>query len=195
VVAYIGTASKDRRIFFKWIASWLKKAGAAAVHLAALVSPRADLDAARNTLQAADLIFVSGGDVALGMKYLERGGMISYLQQLHRAGKSFLGLSAGSIMLARNWVRWTDPDDDASAEVFPCMGLAPFVCDTHAEKENWKELKILITLSKPDVAYGIPSGASLQIAADGSLTALGKPVQRFKFQQGRIVRGEDLSSS
>jgi peptidase E len=191
-VAYIGAASNDNRVFFVWIKAMLKKAGAGSVRLAALASARADLVKARSLLQEADLIFVSGGDVEAGMNVLALNGFSTLLKELHRAGKPFIGLSAGSIMLARNWVRWPDAGNDAAAETFPCLGLAPLLCDTHAEKEDWEELKTLLRLSGPEAGYGIPAGAALRVKADGSLSALGKPVPRFKFQDGRLQRITDL---
>jgi peptidase E len=191
-VAYIGAASNDNRVFFVWIKAMLKKAGAGSVRLAALASARADLVKARSLLQEADLIFVSGGDVEAGMNVLALNGFSTLLKELHRAGKPFIGLSAGSIMLARNWVRWPDAGNDAAAETFPCLGLAPLLCDTHAEKEDWEELKTLLRLSGPEAGYGIPAGAALWVKADGSLSALGKPVPRFKLQDGRLQRITDL---
>ena len=109
-VAYIGAASNDNRVFFMWITALLKKAGAGTVRLAALASRRADPAKARALLQEADLVFVSGGDVELGMSVLEQTGTAALLRELYQAGKPFIGLSAGSIMLARSWVRWTDPE-------------------------------------------------------------------------------------
>jgi cyanophycinase-like exopeptidase len=193
-VAYVGAASSDNRVFFMWIKGMLKKAGAGNVRLAALASRRADPAKARLLLQKADLVFVSGGDVELGMKVLEQSGTAKLLKELCQAGKPFIGVSAGSIMLARSWVRWPDADNDAAAEVFPCLGMAPLLCDTHAENEDWEELKTLLRLSGQETGYGIPSGAGLRIGADGSLSALGKPVPRFKFHEGCLQRLADLES-
>ena len=194
-VAYIGAASRDSLIFFKWISSLLKKSGAGPVRLAALASRRADPAAARSLLAEADVVFVSGGDVESGMKILERGGFSALLKALHHDGKPFVGLSAGSIMLAQSWVRWADAADDASVQVFPCLGLAPLLCDTHAEKEEWEELKVLLGLTEATVGYGIPAGAALRVSADGSLHALGKPVRRLAWRCGRAEGIGDLPVS
>lgn len=183
-VAYIGAASNDNRIFFLWISAQLNKAGAGSVSLVPLAARRAAPAKARALLKRSDVIFVSGGDVELGMGLLERSGMIATLKELQHAGTPFIGLSAGSIMLAQSWVRWPDAKNDASAETFPCLGLAPLLCDTHAEKEEWAELKVLLRLSGSAVGYGIPAGAALQVAADGSLAALGRPVQLISLENG-----------
>lgn len=191
-VAYIGAASNDNLVFFMWIKAMLKKAGAGSVRLAALASARADLAKARQLLQGADLIFISGGDVEAGMNVLERTGFGPLFRELHQAGKPFIGLSAGSIMLASCWVRWPD-DADAAAETFPCLGLVPLLCDTHAEKEDWEELKALLKLTRAAVGYGIPSGAALHVSGDGSLHALGKPLVRIMSAAGGLRSGVDLN--
>ncbi len=178
-VAYIGVASSDSRLFFLWIAALLKKAGAGEVGLVPLASRRADLAKARSLLELADVVFVSGGDVELGMRLLERTGVDALLKGIRAQGRPFIGMSAGSIMLAERWVRWPDPADDGTAEAFPCLGLAPLLCDTHAEKEEWEELRMLLRLTTATVGYGIPAGAALQVAADGFLAALGRPVQQI----------------
>lgn len=187
-VAYVGAASHDNREFFTWLTALFREAGAGPVTLAPLASPSADLARARATLAASDLIFISGGDVDAGMAILNQRGMLPCLRQLYAAGKPFLGLSAGSIMLARRWVRWPVPDNDAVCETFPCMNLAPILCDTHAEDDDWEELKALLRRSAPaTLGYGIPSGGGLRIAHDGTVTALGEPVIRFRRTDQRMV--------
>lgn len=191
-VAYVGAASSDNRVFFMWIKGMLKKAGAGNVRLAALASRRADPAKARLLLQKADLVFVSGGDVELGMKVLEQSGTAKLLKELCQAGKPFIGVSAGSIMLARSWVRWPDGGNDAAAETFPCLGMAPLFCDTHAENDDWDELKALLRLVAPQTGHGIPSGAALRVRADGTVSALGKAVPRFESRDGNLLRLADL---
>jgi peptidase E len=131
-IAYIGAASGDDRDFLEFIGAMCKRAGAGQVLLAPMASPTVNLKKTKAVLSECDLVLVSGGDVELGMSYLELSGLIPFLKQLHDAGKVFLGLSAGSIMLAKSWVRWLDAGNDATAETFPCLGLAPLLCDTHA---------------------------------------------------------------
>lgn len=178
-LAYVGAASRDNRLFFLWLSTLLRKAGAGAVRLAPLAGRRADPKRARAVLADADAVFISGGDVELGMGLLQATGLGETLRGLGRAGRPFIGLSAGSILLARSWVRWSDPDDDASAAPFSCLGLAPLLCDTHGEGEGWQELRTLLRLTGEPFGYGIPAGAALAVGAGGSLAAMGKPVKRI----------------
>lgn len=192
-VAYVGVASDDDGDFFRWLAALFKRAGAGEVRLVPLASPRSDVAEARAVLESCDIVFISGGDVEAGMKHLERHGLSAYLRNLYLAGKGFFGLSAGSIMLARCWVRWADPRDDASVETFPCMALAPLVCDTHAESDDWEELRTLLALTDETVGFGIPTGAALRVGPDGALSAVGKAVHRLSHHRGRIARLTDLA--
>ena len=96
------------------------------------------------------------------MEVLEERKILSFLRELYESGTPFIGLSAGSIMLAREWIVWDDPNDDATSSVFPCMGFADVRCDTHGEGEGWEELRALMLRSpEGSVGYGIPTGAGL----------------------------------
>jgi len=192
-VAYIGAASDDDRDFLRFVTAYLQRSGAGEVRLAALASARADLAAAQTVIASSDLVFVSGGDVEAGMAHLERNGLVPWLKKLHGAGTPFLGLSAGSIMLARCWVRWSDPDDDTTAERFPCLALAPVLCDCHAESDDWEELRALLELTGEGIGYGIPAGGALRVDADGTVAALGKAAPRFECRGGRVAKRKDLT--
>lgn len=184
-IAYVGAASGDSKPFFAMIAAYLNICGAGDVALAAMAGRRADLGKTRALLEESDMILVSGGDVEEGMRLVEERGMLEPIRDLHRAGKPFLGISAGSIMLARQWVRWDDEDDDSSARLFPCLGIADILCDTHGEGDDWEELRALLALCSDGAkGYGIPTGAGLVVAPDGSLEALGRPVDVFVSRGG-----------
>jgi peptidase E len=138
-------------------------------------------------IEDCQIVFISGGDVEAGMKVLVEKGMMDFLRNQYREGKPFFGLSAGSIMLAKNWVRWSDSQADSSAELFPCLGLAQVHCDTHDEGNDWEELRVLARLVPAgSVSYGITSGAALAAYPDGSVQAFGGEIHCFK-QTGKIV--------
>ncbi len=192
-IAYVGAASGDSQPFFSMISHYLRGCGAGHVILAPLVGKRAKLEKTRAILESADMVFISGGDVEAGMEVLEERQILPFLRELFERGKPFFAGSAGSIMLGWQWVRWEDPDDDATASIFLCMGLAPIVCDTHGEAEGWEELRTLLRLT-PDgkLGYGIPTGAGLCVHPDGTLEALGGPVHCYANSGGEVVRSADL---
>ena len=164
-VAYIGTASGDDRSFFEAMRALLKASGAGEVELAPLCGETENAAAeARRVVAQADAIFVSGGDVAEGMDVLRaRKGMIACLRERFASGVPFMGLSAGSIMLARGWVRWAEGTE--SGTLFDCLGFAPIYCDVHGEADDWDELTTLLRLL-PDKAagYAIRAGEALRIS-------------------------------
>jgi peptidase E len=172
----------------------LRKAGAGKVTLAPLCGRSGNPEKAKAVLGASDLVFISGGDVEEGMRILREKGMIGLLQRLYQTGKPFFGTSAGSIILARRWIRWRDPDDDTTSELFDCLGLASVLCDTHGEAEGWEELKALLALSPTgEIGHGIPSGAAIIVEPDSTVSALGGEVHRFQKRAGGVVRIEDLA--
>jgi peptidase E len=191
-IAYVGAASGDNPIFRAMIGKMLRKAGAGEIRPAPLCSSRSDPQKAMRVIEDCPVVFVSGGDVEEGMRVLEEKGMIEFLRDQYQKGKLFIGASAGSIMLAKNWVRWTDPEVESSAELFPCLGIAEVYCDTHDE-DDWEELQALARLV-PDgtVCYGIPAGAALTAYPDGSIRALGEEAHRFMRKNGKVVRIENF---
>jgi peptidase E len=187
-VAYIGTANKDDASFYGFASDLIKQAGAQSVSRVLLSSKKADAARARSLLEAADAVFVSGGDVTEGMRPFQGNGLIPFLDSLYDSGILFFGISAGSIMLGTHWIEWRDPDDDSSAMLFDCMGIAPVVCDTHAEEDGWEELIAAVGLMKEGGrGYGIPTGGTLRIDPDGALSALDRPVARYVKKSGRVV--------
>jgi cyanophycinase-like exopeptidase len=192
-VAYVGAANEDDKRFFQFMQTSFIAAGAGKVEHAVIYPKKADLNSAREILQSADAVFISGGDVELGIKTLEEKNMLDFLCGMGEQGKFFFGLSAGSIMLAKKWVRWPDPDDDSTAELFTCLGLAPVICDTHAEDDGWEELKAALKLEQEDSeGYGIASGTAIKVDPDGKVSALGGPVIHFAHRQDSLVRLPDI---
>jgi hypothetical protein len=132
--------------------------------MAPLCGRGADAEDALRVLSRADAVFVSGGDVAEGMDVLRaRKGVIACLRERFDSGIPFMGLSAGSIMLSRGWVRWAE-EDAGQDMLFECLGFAPIYCDVHGEGDGWDELKALLRLlPAATVGYAIPSGGALRV--------------------------------
>jgi cyanophycinase-like exopeptidase len=194
-VGYVGAASDDREDFFNRLAGMFRENGAGKVEHALLTPDNADISRAKTILRHSDMIYISGGDVDKGMQTLKEKGMLNFLAELYQEGKPFLGLSAGSIMLAKEWVRWRNPGDDTTAEIFPCMAFAPVLCDTHDEEGSWEELKALLMLEKDSaIGYGIATGTALRVFPDGGVEALGGAVHRYVRRGGKVKRISDIKT-
>jgi peptidase E len=194
-IAYVGVASlKDNRLIYMLISALIKSGCKCRVRQAAIASPKADLNKARKILKRSDVVFFSGGDVEVGMQVLEERKMVGYFRELAKDGKIFLGVSAGSILMSREWVRWRDPRHDETAEIFPCLGLAPVICDTHAEQDDWVELKTLLALEKPGTAgYGLTSGSFVKVYPNGGLEVAWGTVANFIQTDKGVIRQADLT--
>jgi peptidase E len=192
-VAYVGTANGDDKGFLDYMVNIFKQTVVCSVNHALISPESADLKNTQDILKSADIVFISGGDVEMGMLSLKEKNMIGFLYKLYKGGKLFFGLSAGSIMLAKEWVRWRDPDDDSTAELFPCLGFAPIICDTHSEQGDWEELKVALKLAEDNArGYGIVSGAAIKVFPDGKIEALGGAVHQYVRRGERVERGPDI---
>lgn len=179
-VAYIGAASGDHPGFFRRMAGLFKAAGAGAFELAPTTEASGGAARASDVLSRADAVFMSGGDVAAGMAVLTAARLVPALAERWASGIPFIGLSAGSILLGRQWIAWSDPDDDATAAPFDCLGFAPLLCDTHAEDDDWEELRALLAFHPPGTrGYGITGRAMLRVHPDGRVEAVGGEVVRI----------------
>ena len=192
-IAYLGAASDDSKAFYLMMAAALKGAGAGKVKLAALASRKADVNKAKDILESSDIVYVSGGDVEHGMQVLSDKNLTDFIVGLYKQGKPFFGISAGSIMLAKEWIRWPNPDDDNTAEIFPCLGIAPVLCDTHGEADGWEELQALLKLEKDGaIGYGIVSGTAIKVFPDGKIEALSGAIHQYQKRSGQVERIEDM---
>jgi hypothetical protein len=129
-------------------------------------------------------------------------GVVERFRALAREGKPMLGLSAGSLMLARDWVAFPDPDDDSKARLFDCIGAAPVHVDAHSEEDDWSELRTLVALlhrrgDKEPLGYGLTKQGCLRVrvhdSGEAELRALGTPLPRFTVQGGKVVKTSALS--
>jgi peptidase E len=197
LVAYVGTASKDSAGFFHMFRAALGATGVR-MQLAKLASPRAKTSEARALLEEADLVFVSGGDVELGMSILHERDAAGTLRALAKKVKPMFGVSAGSLMLAREWVRFPG-DDETRAEIFPCLGIAPLHVDAHSEDDGWSELRILVRLlhqrgDGAPVGYGLTRKGAIyvDVLGGGAPLPVGTDAPRIVVRRGQVVESTPL---
>jgi peptidase E len=198
LVAYVGVASDDNVGFQKMLTTELAFTGAR-FEAAKIASPRASIPRAKELLEECDLVFISGGDVDHGMNLLAKRGILEDFRRLCRQGKPMFSLSAGSVMLARDWVRFPD-DDEARAEIFECIGAVPFHVDAHSEDDDWAELRTLLELlhkrgDKDAAGYGLTVKGGVRVTVDGddvSVEAIGTSIPRFIVRAGQVVSGAPL---
>ena len=187
VAAYIGTANNDNPAFFHMMKFALKKAGADKVVFVHLAKEKPDLDAAKNVLANAGLIFLAGGEVEDGMNWLKKHGLVDFLKSLYSRGKRFMGVSAGVIMMGSHWVHWDVEGDDSTSELFDCLGIIPVLFDVHGEDEDWVELKAALKLlGNGTRGCGLPSGCMISAGSRGTLVNLEKEYLTFVNEGGRI---------
>jgi len=133
---------------------------------------------AKAIVARADIVFVPGGDPVAGAKRLVASGADGWLRAARDRGAVFVGISAGSIALGAWWGEWRDDGDDAPPELVRCTSVAEsFVFDAHAEADHWIELRLVaraLHRRHRHLRYvGLPTGAAVEIDADGALHPIG----------------------
>ncbi|HVV88374.1 MAG TPA: Type 1 glutamine amidotransferase-like domain-containing protein [Kofleriaceae bacterium] len=174
-IAYVGACAGDDPTFAARVQALVF--GPAARVVPVSLTSRTATSTLRARLAGADLVFFTGGDVERGMQLVDERGLAPYLRDLARAGKPMEGLSAGAILLGRQWIAYPE---GAEPRLFDCLGVVPATFDTHGEEDGWSELRDLARRAPAgDVVYGIPSHGAARW--DGAtLHALGVPLARFR---------------
>ena len=174
-IGYIGAANGENQHFFTVAREALRGAGFEVVRLDFRRGKPA-----YETLNACTVVFVSGGDVEEGMRVLTASGAAARLKAARARGVHFIGVSAGAIILAKQWLAWP-AHDESRPYLFDCLGLAPVYCDTHDEPA-WPELKALLGLlpGRPR-GLGLNRGCAVKISGRrrrvlaGAVTVVKKP--------------------
>ena len=146
----------------------------------------ANADDARRALEAADVVFVSGGDPVLGANLVRESGAHAWLHAAHERGAAVVGASAGSIVLGEWWASWPEDESDGAhdehqgAKLVECAGVARgLVLDAHDEADDWCELRAVARLAKKHGDHlrfvGIPTAGAIAVDVDGKIESIGRP--------------------
>jgi cyanophycinase len=126
----------------------------------------------RPFLEDADLILLAGGDVERGWRAFEQNGLKDLLLRKRYDGSTLIGVSAGAVQLGLGSL--TDAPQPKKLDLF---SFAPFYVGAHEEKEDWWNLRALVTLAQNGVrGIGIPSGAAAIYHSDGTLEPIRHPL-------------------
>jgi hypothetical protein len=193
LVAWIGAANGDQRAWYERVAKVLRERYGAETEMARSVG-EFDADETRQILDAAQMIYLGGGDVSLLAERVRALGLDEQIRRRHQEGALVVGVSAGAIGLTRYWVQF--PEDNYELEEpsrFACIGAVSIAVDCHDEESDWEELRALLAAwgrEEPGArveAYGIPLGGALEIAPGGAVTHLGPAPKWLRLDGGRIV--------
>jgi cyanophycinase-like exopeptidase len=146
---------------------------------------------ARAIVDAADVIFLGGGDPVAGARLLVDAGADEWLRAALARGTPCVGISAGAIMLCSWWADWPeDAPADAphdGGELVSCTRVVPdLVVDCHAEHDKWEELKLVRGMLEDRLGerkvprfVGLPTGTGVIVGSDGSLESVGGALYRL----------------
>jgi putative intracellular protease/amidase len=143
---------------------------------------------AEEIVATADLVFLTGGDPALGARLLCDAGADAWLRAARARGIPCIGVSAGAIMLCAWWASWPEePPPDApwdGGRLVPCARVVDdLVVDCHAEEDAWSELRLVRGMvearseahpgAKLPRFLGLPTGCGVIVGPNGETEWLG----------------------
>lgn len=145
-------------------------------------------DAERAFLSDAQLVLLSGGDVARGWDVFTRTGMRDAVVERLDAGALCVGVSAGAVQLGlQGWRQESDGVD----RVFDTFQVVPRIIDVHDEAGSWRRLGARLR-AHPGRArgLGIPFGGVVVYHPDGRLEAQGRPSVELTCHRGELSMTE-----
>lgn len=127
-------------------------------------------------LEAGDCVYISGGNTFFLLQELARTGAGEILVEQVKAGKSYIGESAGAVILAENIEYIAAMDDPAKApgpRSFAALGLIDFYPVPHWGSPYFKEATGSIVSNYSDRLNLVPfSNAQAIVVNDGAFEVL-----------------------
>lgn len=177
--AYIGASNDDRPEFYDLFVDAMRRIGISNCRMA----PTRPSDEDRTFLEQADLILLAGGDVERGWRAFQQNGLKELISRKRYDGSILLGVSAGGVQLGLGAL-----SGEAQPKKLDMFGFAPFYVGAHEEKDDWWNLRALVTLSRSEArGVGIPAGGGAIYSPDGTLEPIRRPLIEL------VKEGEKLS--
>jgi hypothetical protein len=174
----LGAAHGDDRRRMRTIARALEELLGAPCSTPFLSHPELDLAAARADLEAADVLYLDGGDTLELVRAAAGHGLQDALRAAAARARVVYGLSAGAAAAAPCTNAWDEAGEVARVE--PCLDLGiPWPVDVHDEAEGWPEARALLQALAREGRQGaqvlvIPTGAAALVAPDGRVRSRGR---------------------
>ncbi len=129
-----------------------------------------DSATAVSLIEAADVVWLSGGNTLLQMKNIKNYGLIDALQ---RGNGITIGMSAGAINMAKKVVLAKNVDDDIpELSVYDGIGLVDFNIEPHLNKATCEHIRDVEIAARVSPIYGLHDEAFLEVV-DGEMKTFG----------------------
>lgn len=119
-----------------------------------------------------DIIFMSGGVCGYLMYWIRRTKLDKYLPEILNNGTTYVGTSAGSVVVSEriDSSEWEFSDAEAGASLLPGLGLVNFDIYPHYEEALYEKIK---KRYKGDKMYLLKTGEAI-IVEDGEVVVKGE---------------------
>lgn len=154
-----------------------------------------EVDAAGGKIEAADLIYVGGGNTRAMLDRWRATGVDRWLGAAGRAGKVLIGLSAGAICWCRagnSDAPMLDGEAGKKTVRVEGLGLVPLSLCPHIKREPFRrdEFREMLREGRDDVGLGLDDLCAIQIRGDEYRIVAAGPEARahlFRWEGGALV--------
>jgi hypothetical protein len=176
--AYIGASNNDQPEFYEIFTAAMERMEITACRMVPAQPSPED----RTFLEAASLVLLAGGDAELGWTVFEQNGINQILARKRYDGSILIGISAGAIQLGLGAL--SSAPQPKKIDMFR---FAPFYLGAHDEKNEWWDLRAIVSLSSAGTrGIGIPAGGGAIYWPDGMLEPLSHPLTELVKEEEQV---------
>ena len=177
--AYIGASNQDRVEFYDLFVAAMEGMDIAECRMI----PAQLMEADKAFLAQADLILLAGGNVELGWQVFANNGLKDLIPQKRYDGCTLIGVSAGAVQIGLGTL--SEAPQPKKLDMFR---FAPFYVGAHDEKNDWWDLRALVTLAQSEArGIGIPIGGAAIYWPDGTQEPFHRPLTEFTKESDQVI--------
>lgn len=177
--AYIGASNEDRVEFYELFVAAMEMVGITDCHMV----PTRLMNEDKAFLEQAHLLLLAGGNVELGWRAFQNNGLKELVMKKRYDGCTLIGVSAGAVQMGLGAL--SEAPQPKKVELFR---FAPFYVGAHDEKNEWWDLRALVTLASLEArGIGIPTGGGAIYWPDGTLEPLQRTLTEFMKEGDQVI--------
>ncbi len=177
--AYIGASNQDRLEFYDLFVAAMEGMGIADCRMI----PAQLMEEDKAFLEQANLVLLAGGNVELGWEVFANNGLKDFMPQKRYDGCTLIGVSAGAVQIGLGAL-----SEGPQPKKLDLFRFAPFYVGAHDEKNEWWDLRALVTLAQSEArGIGIPLGGGAIYWPDGTLEPLRRPLTEFTKEGDQVI--------
>ena len=176
LAVYVGASNGDDPAFYSIFEAAMEQAGVEERRMIPIDMNPDDLD----SVERADLILLSGGDVEQGWRAFEDNGLKRIIARRYNEGALLMGVSAGAVQIGLGG--WSE-----KGKLIGTFRIIPHAIGAHEEEQGWAGVKEMVRhFGEHTRGYGIPAGGGMIYHPDHSIEPIRRPLYEFQIRKREV---------